>query len=134
MTGLVQLLFLFQVRFEFATDDMSMLMQGEHKTVLLKADGSEFAKTFQWDWSAADVDLGAAAAALQPQTPDDFAAQMGSLSSQQTSGCDGCVGADTRAAAAKQFPHTAIGAPAVNYKASPATQAECHIVCVLRLG
>lgn len=99
------------------------LLQGEHKTVLLKADGSEFTKRFQWDGPAAGINLKAAAAALQPQAADDFAAPMGSLSSQQAPGCDGCVGEDTRAAvsaaAAKKFPHTAIGALLCGESADP---------------
>ena len=98
---------------------MLLVLQGEHKTLLLKPDGSRFTKTFQWDGPANALDLAAASAALQPQKPDDYAsaaaAQMGSLTSQQ-SACDGCIGADTRvavpAATAKKFPYTAVGAPA----------------------
>lgn len=104
------------------------LLQGEHKTLLLKPDGSRFTKTFQWDGPASALDLAAASAALQPQKPNDYAAaataQMGSLSSQQ-SACDGCIGADSRiavpAATAKKFPYTAVGAPAaVHVQCRPA--------------
>jgi hypothetical protein len=105
-----------------------LLLQGEHKTLLLKPDGSRFTKTFQWDGPADALDLAAASSALQPRKPDDYAAaataQMGSLSSQQ-SACDGCIGADSRtavpAATAKKFPYTAVGAPvAVDVRCCPA--------------
>ncbi len=77
--------------------------------MLLKPDGKVFTRSWTWDGPTANVDLPAAAAALQPQSGEAYA----SLPSRGA-GCDGCIGADTRArvsdAAAAAFPQTAIGA------------------------
>lgn len=87
--------------------------------MLLKSDGQLYTKSWTWDGPHPDVDLAAAAEALQASSMDNFAANIdpedvagGTLSSQAV-GCDGCIGGDNRvrvtAAQAATFPQTAIG-------------------------